>query len=141
MRNITDIDDKINARAQENNEPISALTQRIEKRFHQETKALGALTPNFQPRATENIAEIIALIERLIASGHAYEAEGHVLFSVKSWPEYGKFARKSPEDQIAGARVEVAPYKRDPADFILWKPSPYPTGLYQADISEEVPVM
>jgi cysteinyl-tRNA synthetase len=128
VRNITDIEDKINAAARKNGEPISALTARTTAAFHQDLVALNTLPPDVEPRATEHIPQMIAMIERLIASGHAYvaagnETAGHVLFSVGSDPDYGKFSRHSRDEMIAGARVEVAPYKRDPADFVLWKPS------------------
>jgi cysteinyl-tRNA synthetase len=123
VRNITDVEDKINAAAAENNEPISALTARTEKAYLEDVGALGVLDPDVSPRVTEHIAEIVSMIERLIAGGHAYEAEGHVLFSVASFADYGKLSGRSVEEMIAGARVEVAPYKRDPADFVLWKPS------------------
>jgi cysteinyl-tRNA synthetase len=123
VRNITDIDDKINAAARRNGEPIAALTARTTAAFHEDMAALGALPPDIEPRATDYIPQMIAMIERLIASGHAYAAEGHVLFSVPSDPHYGHFSGRSRDDMIAGARVEVAPYKRDPADFVLWKPS------------------
>ncbi|HUC61941.1 MAG TPA: cysteine--tRNA ligase [Alphaproteobacteria bacterium] len=122
-RNITDVDDKIIAAARENSEPIEALTARTADAFHADMAALGALPPDIEPRATQHIPQMIALIERLIASGHAYAAEGHVLFDVPSDPEYGKLSGRDREEMIAGARVEVAPYKRDPADFVLWKPS------------------
>jgi cysteinyl-tRNA synthetase len=124
VRNITDVDDKINAAAQANGEDIRALTERTAKAFHEDVVALGCLPPDVEPRATEHIPQMIAMIETLIASGHAYEAEGHVLFAVASDPQYGKLSHRNRDDMIAGARVEVAPYKRDPADFVLWKPSP-----------------
>ena len=128
VRNITDIEDKINAAARANREPIAALTARTTAAFHGDLVALNTLSPDIEPRATEYIPQMIAMIERLIASGHAYvaagnEAAGHVLFSVVSDPHYGEFSRRSHDEMIAGARVEVAPYKRDPADFVLWKPS------------------
>ncbi|MBV9376629.1 MAG: cysteine--tRNA ligase, partial [Alphaproteobacteria bacterium] len=123
VRNITDIEDKINAAARKNNEPIGALTARTTKAFHEDMGALGNLLPDIEPRATEYIPQMIAMIERLIESRHAYVAEGHVLFSVPSDPHYGQLSGRSRDDMIAGARVEVAPYKRDPADFVLWKPS------------------
>jgi cysteinyl-tRNA synthetase len=123
VRNITDVEDKINAAAAENNEPISALTARTERAYLEDVAALGVLPPDASPRVTEHIAEIIAMIARLIAKGHAYEADGHVLFHVASYADYGKLSGRSVEEMIAGARVEVAPYKRDPADFVLWKPS------------------
>ena len=123
-RNITDVDDKINAAAKANNEPIAALTARTAAAFHEDVAALGCLPPDVEPRATQHIAPMIKLIETLIASGHAYVAEGHALFAVPSMPDYGRLSRRDRDELIAGARVEVAPYKRDPADFVLWKPSP-----------------
>jgi len=123
VRNITDVDDKINARAQEAGETIATLTARTTKEFHADMNAIGNLPPDIEPRATAHIAEMIELIENLIASGHAYAADGHVLFKVSSFPEYGKLSGRSPDELIAGARVEVAPYKQDPGDFVLWKPS------------------
>jgi cysteinyl-tRNA synthetase len=124
VRNITDVDDKINARAKASGESIAAVTARTTADFHTDMAALGTLPPDQEPRATAHIAEMIMVIERLIASGHAYEAEGHVLFAVASDPEYGALSGRSHDELIAGARVEVAPYKRDPGDFVLWKPSP-----------------
>lgn len=124
VRNITDVDDKINERAAERGEPIEELTARTLAWFHQDMAALGNLPPDVEPRATENIPEMIALIERLIASGHAYAAEGHVLFRVASFASYGALSGRDPEELIAGARVEVASYKESPGDFVLWKPSP-----------------
>jgi cysteinyl-tRNA synthetase len=123
VRNITDIDDKINAAARKNSEPIAALTARTTAAFHADMAALGNLPPDVEPRATEHVPQMIAMIERLIAGGHAYVAGNHVLFAVGSDPHYGEFSRRSRDEMIAGARVEVAPYKRDPADFVLWKPS------------------
>jgi cysteinyl-tRNA synthetase len=123
VRNITDIEDKINARAAESGESIASITARTTADYQADMAALFTLPPDIEPRATAHIAEIIMIIERLIARGHAYAAEGHVLFSVSSDPEYGKFSGRSPEDLLAGARVDVAPYKRDPGDFVLWKPS------------------
>jgi cysteinyl-tRNA synthetase len=123
VRNITDIEDKINAAARKNNEPIAALTARTTAAFHEDMAALGTLPPDIEPRATEYIPQMIAMIERLIAGDNAYAAEGHALFSVPSDPHYGQLSGRSRDDMIAGARVEVAPYKRDPADFVLWKPS------------------
>jgi len=123
VRNITDVDDKINARAAERGISIRELTGEMAAVFHQDAKALGCLPPSAEPRATEHIGEIIALIERLIAKGHSYMAEGHVLFDVPSMPAYGKLSRRPLDEMIAGARVEVAPYKRSPMDFVLWKPS------------------
>src|SRR5258706_9289044 len=123
VRNITDIDDKINARAAEEGISIRELTERTAKQFHQDVSALGCLPPSHEPRATDHIAAMIAMNERLIAAGHAYVAEGHVLYDVSSKPDYGKLARRSLDEMIAGARVEVAPYKKNPMDFVLWKPS------------------
>jgi len=124
VRNITDIDDKINARAAERGITIRDLTEKTADAFHQDVAALGALPPTVEPRATEHIAEMVALIERLIERGHAYVAEGHVLFDVPSMPAYGELAHRSLDEMEAGARVDVAPYKRDAMDFVLWKPSP-----------------
>jgi cysteinyl-tRNA synthetase len=124
VRNITDIDDKIAARALETGQPIGAITARTTAEFHADMAALGALAPDEEPRATAHLAEMIELIRSLIASGHAYEAEGHVLFAVASYPEYGCLSGRSPDQMLAGARIEVAPYKREPGDFVLWKPSP-----------------
>ncbi len=123
VRNITDVDDKINAKAAETGEDIRTITERTADIFHKDMAALNALEPDVEPRATEHIAEMIDMIESLLEKGHAYEAEGHVLFSVSSWDEYGKLSRHNRDDILAGARVEVAPYKRDAADFVLWKPS------------------
>jgi cysteinyl-tRNA synthetase len=123
VRNITDIDDKINARAAQAGVPIATITEQTLKDYRQDIAALGNLPPDHEPRATETIAEIIAIIERLIAAGNAYAAEGHVLFSVPSFPAYGKFSGRSPDELLAGARVDIAPYKRDAGDFVLWKPS------------------
>ena len=123
VRNITDVDDKINARAKESDEPIAAITARTTADFHADMAALGVLPPDEEPRATGHIGEMITMIERLIASGHAYAADGHVLFSVPSYPAYGRLSGRSPEELLAGARVDVAPYKRDSGDFVLWKPS------------------
>jgi cysteinyl-tRNA synthetase len=123
VRNITDVEDKINARARELGEPISALTARTIADYHADLAALGSLRPDIEPRATEHIAEMIDMIEKLVASGHAYAAEGHVLFAVKTYPAYGHLSGRSPEELLAGARIDVAPYKRDPGDFVLWKPS------------------
>ena len=123
VRNITDVDDKINARAAETGEPIGAITARTTADYHADMAALFTLPPDVEPRATAHIAEIIMIIERLIARGHAYAAAGHVLFAVNSDADYGKFSGRTPEDLLAGARVDVAPYKREPGDFVLWKPS------------------
>jgi len=122
-RNITDVDDKINKAARENNESISTLSQRYADAYHADVAALNVLPPTLKPYATAHIAEMITMIEALLARGHAYVAEEHVLFNVPSMPNYGELSGRNQEDMIAGARVEVAPYKRDPADFVLWKPS------------------
>jgi len=129
VRNITDVDDKIITRAAEEypdlplNAAIRRLTETTDKQFHEDVAALGCLPPTAEPRATEHIDAMKTLIERLVASGHAYVAEEHVLFRVASMPDYGKLSKRSLDEMIAGARVEVAPYKRDPMDFVLWKPS------------------
>ncbi len=123
VRNITDIDDKINARAAESGEPIAAITARTTADFHADMAELGVLPPDVEPRATGHVPEMIEVIERLIASGNAYAAEGHVLFAVASFSEYGRLSGRSPDELLAGARVDVAPYKREPGDFVLWKPS------------------
>jgi cysteinyl-tRNA synthetase len=142
VRNITDVDDKINARAAEEypvlalNEAIRNVTEQTDRQFHEDVAALGCLPPTVEPRATEHIAEMRTLIERLVGSGNAYVADDNVLFAVRSMPDYGKLSKRSLDEMIAGARVEVAPYKRDPMDFILWKPSkpgepawPSPAGI------------
>ena len=129
VRNITDVDDKINARAAEEypdlplNEAIRTVTATTERQFHEDADALGCLSPTLEPRATEHIDAMRVLIERLIASDHAYVAQEHVLFRVASMPDYGSLSKRSLDEMIAGARVEVAPYKHDPMDFVLWKPS------------------
>ena len=123
VRNITDVDDKIAAAAATNGETIEALTTRTTVMFHADMAELGALPPDVEPRATDNIEPMIAMIGRLIDLDHAYVAEGHVLFHVPSMSDYGALSRRDRREQIAGARVEVAPYKRDAADFVLWKPS------------------
>jgi cysteinyl-tRNA synthetase len=142
VRNITDVDDKINARAAEEypdlplNEAIRKVTEKTDKQFHEDVAALGCLPPTVEPRATEHVAEMRTMIERLIKSGNAYVADDHVLFSVPSMPDYGRLSKRPLDEMIAGARVEVAPYKRDPQDFVLWKPSkpgepawPSPAGI------------
>ena len=123
VRNITDVDDKIIQASQDTGEPIDAITKRFTEAFHADMAALGALPPDVEPRATAHIPQMLAMIETLIASGHAYAADGHVLFSVAAMADYGRLSRHSRDELIAGARVEVAPYKKDPADFVLWKPS------------------
>lgn len=135
-RNITDVDDKINARAAEEGTSIRELTVRTVKQFHQDIAALGVLSPTVEPRATEHIPGMVRLCETLIANGHAYVAEDHVLFNVNSMPDYGRLANRSLADMEAGARVDVAPYKNGPMDFVLWKPSklgepgwPSPAGI------------
>jgi cysteinyl-tRNA synthetase len=142
VRNITDVDDKINARAAQEypdrplNEAIRTVTATTERQFHEDVDALGCLRPTVEPRATEHIDAMKALIERLVAEGHAYVAQEHVLFSMPSMPDYGRLSKRSLDEMIAGARVDVAPYKRDPMDFVLWKPSkagepawPSPVGI------------
>jgi cysteinyl-tRNA synthetase len=142
VRNITDVDDKINARAAEEypdlplNEAIRRVTEKTEKQFHADVAALGCLAPTAEPRATEHIAAMKEMIDGLVANGCAYVAENHVLFHVASMLDYGKLSGRSLDEMIAGARVEVAPYKRDPMDFVLWKPSkpgepswPSPAGI------------
>src|ERR1700732_2250521 len=142
VRNITDVDDKINARAAEEypalplNEAIRKVTEKTDRQFHEDVAALGCLPPSVEPRATEHIAEMRTLIERLVNSGNAYVAECTVVFSVPSMPDYGRLSKRPLDEMIAGARVDVAPYKRDPMDFVLWKPSkpgepawPSPAGI------------
>ena len=123
VRNITDVDDKINAAAKANGEPISALTGRVEQWFHDDMAALNCLTPTREPHATAHIAQMIAIIEKLIANKNAYVADGHVLFSVSSYKEYGALSGRKLEDLIAGSRVDVESYKQHPGDFVLWKPA------------------
>jgi len=123
VRNITDVDDKINAAAAEKGEAIGELTKRTTQAFHEDMAALGALPPDIEPRATEHIAAMVAMIACLIEKGHAYVADGHVLFEVGTMPDYGRLSGKNRDELIAGARVEIAPYKKNPADFVLWKPS------------------
>ena len=122
-RNITDIDDKINKAAAEQRVEIGVITQKFAAAYHEDLAALGVAAPDFEPRVTENLPAIVAMIERLVAAGHAYAAEGHVLFHVPSYPDYGQLSKRDRRELIAGARVEVAPYKKDPGDFVLWKPS------------------
>src|SRR4051812_28045849 len=136
VRNVTDVDDKINARAAERGVPIREITEGTLRQFHEDIAALGVLPPTVEPRATEHIAEMKALIERLVQNGHAYVAEEHVLFSVPSMPDYGRLSKRPLDEMEAGARVDVAPYKRSPLDFVLWKPSkprepawPSPAGI------------
>jgi len=117
------VDDKINAAAKESGQSIQTITERTTKIFHHDMAALGALEPDHEPRATQHIEGMKSLIEKLLQSGNAYEAEGHVMFDVPSMPDYGRLSKLNRDELIAGARVEVAPYKKDPADFVLWKPS------------------
>ena len=124
VRNFTDVDDKINTRAAESGRDIGVITDETIQWFLDDMAALGAIEPDHMPRATQYIPQMVTMIEQLIDKGHAYAAEGHVLFAVDSWKEgYGKLSGRSVDDMIAGARVEVAPYKRNPMDFVLWKPS------------------
>ena len=122
-RNITDVDDKINASAAAENVPIEMISGRYTQAYHDDMGALGVRLPTIEPLATEHIPQMISMIERLIASGHAYAAEGHVLFAIDSYAAYGALSRRTMDDMVAGARVEVAPYKRNAGDFVLWKPS------------------
>ncbi len=135
-RNITDVDDKINARAAEEGVSIRDVTERTAKQFHLDIASLGVLPPTVEPRATEHIAEMREIIDALMARGHAYAGADHVLFDVNSMPSYGEFANRSLEEMEAGARVDIAPYKKGPMDFVLWKPSkagepawPSPAGI------------
>ncbi|MGQ0674581.1 MAG: cysteine--tRNA ligase [Rhodospirillales bacterium] len=123
VRNVTDVDDKINAAAKERGEPIQAIAERTLAWYHEDMGALLSLAPDAEPRATQHVGEMIAMIAALIEKRHAYAAEGHVLFDVASMKDYGRLSRRSVDDMIAGARVEVAPYKKSPFDFVLWKPS------------------
>ncbi|MBR1221439.1 cysteine--tRNA ligase [Bradyrhizobium sp. U87765 SZCCT0131] len=129
VRNITDVDDKINVRAARDypglplNEAIRRVTEQTERQFHEDVDSLGCLRPTVEPRATEHIAEMAVIIEKLIAGGHAYVAEDHVLFAVATMPSYGELAKRTLDEMMAGARVDVASYKRDEMDFVLWKPS------------------
>ena len=123
VRNITDVDDKIIEASNSLNEDISTLTERTINYFHDDASYVGALQPNVEPKATDHIPEMIDIIEKLIKKNHAYEADGNVLFAVNTFDNYGNLSGKSLEDLIAGSRVEVADYKKNPADFTLWKPS------------------
>ncbi len=122
-RNITDVDDKINAAARDQGVQIATITDRFAAAYREDMAALGVAPPDIEPEATAHIPQIIAMIERLIEAGHAYAAEGHVLFAVATFDGYGRLSRRDPDEMLAGARVEVAPYKRDAGDFVLWKPS------------------
>ncbi len=123
VSNITDVDDKIIRAAEESGEDIGAITRKYARIYNEDMAALGVAAPDIQPLATETIPEMIALIQKLIDEGHAYANEGHVMFNVPSYDQYGALSGRSRDEQIAGSRVEVAPYKKDPADFVLWKPS------------------
>ena len=123
VRNITDVDDKINARAASEGVSIKNLTKRTTRQFHEDIAALGVLEPTIEPRATEHIEGMIEMTQKLIEKGHAYEADGHVLFDVTSDKSYGCLSNRSTDEMMAGARVEVADYKKNAMDFILWKPS------------------
>ena len=123
VRNITDVDDKIMARAKESGETIDVITTRTTKAFHDDMGALNALPPDIEPRCTQHIPQMLTMIASLIKKGHAYVAEGHVMFNVPSMKDYGELSRRSRDELVAGARVEISPYKKDAADFVLWKPS------------------
>jgi len=123
VRNITDVDDKINARAKQEGVPISDVTERTTRQFHEDIAALGVLQPDVEPTCTGHIPQMVEMIKVLIARGNAYEADGHVLFNTPSMKDYGALSRRSLDEMVAGARVEVATYKKDPTDFVLWKPS------------------
>jgi len=123
VRNITDVDDKINARARQEGVPISDVTERTTRQFHEDIAALGVLQPDVEPTCTGHIPQMVEMIKVLIAKGNAYEADGHVLFNTPSMKDYGALSRRSLDEMVAGARVEVATYKKDPTDFVLWKPS------------------
>ena len=122
-RNITDVDDKINAASVESGKPINEITARFIKAYNDDMAALGVMPPDIQPRATEHIDDMISMISTLIDNGNAYEADGHVLFDVSSFDDYGKLSKRDLREMLAGARVEVAPYKNAPQDFVMWKPS------------------
>jgi len=124
VRNITDLDDKIYDAAKSEQSDVSAITERYTNIYHQDISALGVKDPDIEPKATDHIKEMIEMIEDLLAKGHAYESEGHVLFSVNSYSGYGSLSNRQHEDQIAGSRVAIAAYKKNPRDFVLWKPSP-----------------
>ncbi len=122
-RNITDVDDKIIEATKKENVPIDIITKKYTDALYEDLKGINTLVPDHQPKATDYIPHMVKMIEALVANGHAYAVDGHVLFNVPSYPDYGKLSGRDRDEQIAGARVEVAPYKRDPADFVLWKPS------------------
>ena len=123
VRNFTDVEDKIMARAKERGVPISEITEPVARIYQEDMYALGNIAPTIEPRATDHIGDMIRMIETLIEKGNAYVAEGHVLFSVQTMDDYGRLSGRSVDEMVAGARVEVAPYKKDPMDFVLWKPS------------------
>jgi cysteinyl-tRNA synthetase len=129
VRNITDVDDKINARALRDfpklalNDAIARVTEKTATQFHSDVKALGCLEPTFEPRATDNIAQMITLIKQLLAKGHAYQASGEVLFDTASMADYGHLSKRNLDEQQAGARIEVDAHKKNPGDFVLWKQS------------------
>ena len=139
VRNITDVDDKINARAAERGISIRELTEETYANFKSDVQALGCMPPTVEPRATEHIEEMKTLIERLVREGHAYVAEGHVLFNVPSMPDYGQLSKRPLDEMVAGARVEVAPYKKDAQDFVLWKPSKPGDPAWPSPCSIDVP--
>jgi len=139
VRNITDVDDKINARAAERGISIRELTEETYANFKSDVQALGCMPPTVEPRATEHIEEMKTLIEGLVREGHAYVAEGHVLFNVPSMPDYGQLSKRPLDEMIAGARVEVAPYKKDAQDFVLWKPSKPGDPAWPSPCSIDVP--
>ena len=122
-RNITDVDDKINQAAVESGKPIEDITAQFIDAYNDDMSVLGVQPPTIEPRATQHIGEMIAMIEALVGKGYAYEADGHVLFDVDKYAEYGSLSKRNLREMIAGARVEVAPYKRAAQDFVLWKPS------------------
>lgn len=138
-RNITDVDDKINKAAYEQGVDISVITKKFAKIYQDDLAALGNLSPTIQPWATETMDEIIEMIQALVDKGHAYEAEGHVLFDVSSYADYGHLSKRSQDEMIAGARVEVAPYKKNPSDFVLWKPSDETTPGWESPWGEGRP--
>ena len=123
VRNITDIDDKIIESSKKNKKTMKELTKNITKSFHEDCRYLNCLKPTFEPKATEHIKEMISMVSNLLKNKYAYENEKHVYFSVSSFKKYGKLSNKNSEELIAGSRVEVSKYKKDPLDFVLWKPS------------------
>jgi len=122
-RNITDIDDKINTAAAEQGVDISVITEKFTQAYHEDLAALGVLAPDVEPKVTDHISEIHQVIQSLIDKGHAYEGDGNVLFSVSSFDAYGGLSKRNPDELLAGARIDVASYKKHPGDFVLWKPS------------------